>query len=137
MKFPTTPRRYYTQKNYLRLKTLDKDMDRKRAFLYMEARINPGALDSDVVAPVVVHFFYAPGGKYIPPVGDARGQLDLSSRDFRQTAKVTKHTADLKEGFAAVNALDARISFCLATKDPFGKATTGCCWELRRWRGGG
>ena len=30
LKLPTTPRRYYTQKNYQRLLTLDRDMARRR-----------------------------------------------------------------------------------------------------------
>jgi hypothetical protein len=38
LRLPTTPRRYYTQKNYQRLLTLDRQMSSKRAFLEMSIR---------------------------------------------------------------------------------------------------
>jgi Pregnancy-associated plasma protein-A/Secretion system C-terminal sorting domain len=124
---PTTPRRYHTQKNYQRLLTIDRDMARRRAFLDMSANLNPAELMEDVTLPVVVHLLYKAGTstRTLPSESDIRQQLDIMSKDFRQTVKIKKHEADDKEGFADKNALDTRISFCLASKTTTGAATTG------------
>lgn len=124
---PTTPRRYYTQKNYQRLLRLDPDMARKRAFLDMQMNLNPAPLTQDVTIPVVVHLLYKAGTdtRSLPSASDIRQQLDIVSKDFRQTVRIQKHEADRRERFAEKNALDTRISFCLASKDPTGRATTG------------
>ncbi len=125
--FPTIQRRYYTQKNYQRLLTIDKDMARRRAFLDMNANLNPAPLAQDVTIPVVVHILYKGGTstKTLPTESDVRQQLDIVSKDFRQTTKISKHEADEKEKFSEKNGLDTRISFCLASKDTTGKATSG------------
>ena len=124
---PTTPRRYYTQKNYQRLLTIDPDMGRKRAFLDMQLNLNTPPLTADVTIPVVVHVLYKAGTntKDLPKESDIRQQLDIESKDFRQTVRITKHEADDKEHFTDKNALDTRISFCLASQDPSGRATSG------------
>jgi Pregnancy-associated plasma protein-A/Secretion system C-terminal sorting domain len=124
---PTTPRRYYSQKNHQRLLTLDRDMARRRAFLDMSANLNPASLTEDVTLPVVVHLLYKAGSntRTLPSESDIRKQLDIASKDFRQTVKVKKHEADDKEKFSEKNALDTRISFCLASQTATGTATSG------------
>jgi Pregnancy-associated plasma protein-A/Secretion system C-terminal sorting domain len=124
---PTTPRRYHTQKNYQRLLTIDRDMARRRAFLDMQLNLNPPSLTADVTIPVVVHLVYKTGtnANSLPKESDIRQQLDIVSKDFRQTVRIKKHEADDKEKFAEKNALDTRISFCLASKTPTGTNTTG------------
>ena len=124
---PTTPRRYYTQKNHQRLLALDRDMARRRAFLDLSANNNLAGLTEDVTLPVVVHILYKAGTNpnTMPSASDIRKQLDIISKDFRQTVKVKKHEADDKEHFSDKNALDTRISFCLASKTITGAATTG------------
>ncbi|MBL7818775.1 MAG: zinc-dependent metalloprotease [Saprospiraceae bacterium] len=124
---PTTPRRYHTQKNYQRLLTIDRDMARRRAFLDMQLNLNPASLTQDVTIPVVVHLLYKAGSdtRNLPSASDIRQQLDIVSKDFRQTIRIQKHKADTEERFAEKNALDTRISFCLASKDLSGANTTG------------
>ena len=124
---PKTPRRYATQKNHQRLLALDRDMARRRAFLDMSANLNPAPLAQDVTLPVVVHLLYKTGTntRDLPSESDIRKQLDMVSKDFRQTVRIEKHEADTKERFAEKNALDTRISFCLASKSPTGANTTG------------
>jgi hypothetical protein len=51
--------------------------------------------------------------------------LEIVNKDFRQTAKISKHKADTAEGFANKYAMDMKIKFCLAKKDPSGNNTTG------------
>ena len=128
LRLPTTPRRYHTQKNYQRLTTLDRDMARKRAFLEMSIRdLSFNGLPSDVTIPVVVHILYKSSSdtRNLPSESDVKKQLDITSKDFRQTVKIEKHEADKKEKFSDHNALDTKISFCLATKDPSGRNTSG------------
>ena len=124
---PTTPRRYYTQKNHQRLLRLDPDMARKRAFLDMQLNLNTPPLTQDVTVPVVVHLLYKAGTNTsnLPTTNDILKQLDIVSKDFRQTVAQRKHLADDREHFAAKNGLDTRISFCLASKTPTGANTTG------------
>jgi hypothetical protein len=124
---PKTPRRYYTQKNHQRLLTIDREMARRRAFLDMSANLNTAALAQDVTLPVVVHLLYKVGSdtRALPSESDIRQQLDIVSKDFRQTVRIERHTADTQEGFSAKNALDTRISFCLASKTPTGANTSG------------
>jgi hypothetical protein len=124
---PTTPRRYYSQKNHQRLLALDAEMARRRAFLDLSANNNLAGLTEDVTLPVVVHILYKAGTNpnTMPSASDIRKQLDIISKDFRQTVKIKKHEADDKEHFSDKNALDTRISFCLASKTPAGAATTG------------
>jgi hypothetical protein len=128
LRLPQTPRRYYTQKNYQRLLTVDRDMARKRAFLELSMRNTTFTpLPDDVNIPVVVHILYKTGSdtRNLPTLSDVKKQLDISSKDFRQTVKIEKHEADKKEKFSDNNALDTRISFCLAANDPSGRSTTG------------
>ena len=124
---PTTPRRYYTQKNHQRLLALNPDMARRRAFLDMAANLNPAPLAQDVALPVVVHLLYKAGTstRDLPKESDIRQQLDIMSKDFRQTVRIQRHEADTKERFSDKNALDTRISFCLASKTTTGAPTTG------------
>lgn len=124
---PTTPHRYYTQKNYQRLLRIDPDMARKRAFLDMQLNLNTPPLTADVTIPVVVHLLYKAGTSTnnLPKESDIRQQLDIVSKDFRQTVAQKKHAADDREHFAEKNGLDTRISFCLASKTPTGATTTG------------
>ena len=124
---PKTPRRYYTQKNHERLLALDRDMARRRAFLDMSANLNPAPLTQDVTLPVVVHLLYKAGTstRDLPKESDIRQQLDIVSKDYRQTVRIQRHEADTKERFSEKNALDTRISFCLASKTPTGANTSG------------
>ena len=125
---PKTPRRYQTQQNYQRLIQLDREMVRRRSFIEFSAQ-HSGLIDlpQEVTIPVVVHILYKAGTetKGLPSVNDVKQQLDISSKDFRQTVKISKHLADTKEKFSDKNALDTKVSFCLASKDPSGRATTG------------
>ena len=125
---PKTPRRYQTQQNYQRLIQLDREMVRRRSFIEFSAQ-HSGLIDlpQEVTIPVVVHLLYKAGTetKGLPSVNDVKQQLDISSKDFRQTVKISKHLADTKEKFSDKNALDTKVSFCLASKDPSGRATTG------------
>jgi Pregnancy-associated plasma protein-A/Secretion system C-terminal sorting domain len=84
-------------------------------------------LPKEVTIPVVVHVLYKAGSdtKLLPTESDIKNQLNISSKDFRQTVKIEKHEADTKEKFSDKNALDTKISFCLASKDPAGRATSG------------
>ena len=95
---PKTPRRYATQKNHQRLLALDRDMARRRAFLDMSANLNPAPLAQDVTLPVVVHLLYKTGTntRDLPSESDIRKQLDMVSKDFRQTVRIEKHEADTK-----------------------------------------
>jgi Pregnancy-associated plasma protein-A/Secretion system C-terminal sorting domain len=124
---PTTPRRYYSQKNYQRLLALDGTMARRRAFLDMSTHLNPTELKTNVTIPVVVHLLYKTGTSTanLPSVGEIRQQLDIVSQDFRQTTPIQRHEADIKEHFMDKNAMDTRISFCLASKTTTGATTTG------------
>jgi hypothetical protein len=128
LKLPTTPRRYHTQKNYQRLLTLDKEMASRRNFMeFGSFHTTISDLPKEVTIPVVVHVLYKAGSdtKLLPTESDIKKQLNESSKDFRQTVKIEKHEADTKEKFSDKNALDTKISFCLASKDPGGRATTG------------
>jgi|GEM_PF-150456 len=128
LKLPTVVRKYYTQKNYQRLLKVDKDMQSRRNFLEFGAFHNAiSDLITPVTIPVVVHIIYKTGTstKLLPAVSDIQDQLDQSTKDFRQTTKIEKHEADTKEKFSDKNGLDTKISFCLASKDPNGKATPG------------
>jgi Pregnancy-associated plasma protein-A/Secretion system C-terminal sorting domain len=124
---PTTPRCYYTQKNHQRLLTLDATMARRRAFLDMSARLNSPSLTTDVTIPVVVHLLYKTGTSTanLPTEAQIRQQLTIVSQDFRQTTPIQRHEADMKEHFMDKNAMDTRISFCLASKTATGATTTG------------
>jgi Pregnancy-associated plasma protein-A/Secretion system C-terminal sorting domain len=124
---PTTPRRYYSQKNYQRLLTLDANMARRRAFLDMSAHFNNSELTTNVTLPVVVHLLYKTGTSTanLPTETQIRQQLSIVSLDFCQTVKIKKHEADDMEHFADKNAMDTRISFCLASKTATGATTTG------------
>ncbi len=124
---PKTPRRYYTQKNHQRLLASDREMARRRAFLDMSVNLNPAPLTQDVTLPVVVHLLYKAGTntRDLPKESDIRQQLDIVSKDYRQTVRVQRHEADTRERFSDKNALDTRISFCLASKTPTGANTTG------------
>ena len=124
---PKTPRRYYTQKNHQRLLTIDREMARRRAFLDMSLNLNTPALTEDVTVPVVVHVLYKAGTstRDLPSASDIRQQLDIVSKDFRQTVRIQRHLADTRERFSEKNGLDTRISFCLASKTPTGAGTTG------------
>jgi Pregnancy-associated plasma protein-A/Secretion system C-terminal sorting domain len=75
----------------------------------------------------VVHILYKSGSdtRTLPTEADVKKQLDITSKDFRQTVKIEKHEADKKEKFSDHNALDTKVSFCLASKDPAGKNTSG------------
>ena len=127
LQLPTTPRRYFTQKNHQRLMTLDKDMARRRAFIDMSATQNGAGLSRDVTIPVVVHVLYKSGTNTnkLPSESDIRQQLDIAGQDFRQTAAQNKHEADTKEHFLEKNGMDTRISFCLASQTPSGTKTNG------------
>jgi hypothetical protein len=125
---PKNERRYYTQQNHQRLLSLDKDLARRRAFLELSIRdLALNDLPKDVTIPVVVHILYKSGTdtRTLPTTTEIKIQLDDVGKDFRQTVKIEKHAADTKEKFSNANALDTRISFCLASKDPFGNPTTG------------
>ena len=124
---PKTPRRYYTQKNHQRLLSIDREMARRRAFLDMSLNLNTPALTEDVTIPVVVHVLYKAGTstRDLPSASDIRQQLDIVSKDFRQTVRIQRHLADTRERFSEKNGLDTRISFCLASKTPTGATTTG------------
>ena len=124
---PKTPRRYYTQKNHQRLLSIDREMARRRAFLDMQLNLNTPALTEDVTIPVVVHILYKAGAntRDLPSASDIRQQLDIVSKDYRQTVRIQRHLADTRERFSEKNGLDTRISFCLASKTPTGAATTG------------
>lgn len=125
---PKTPRRYQTQQNFQRLIQLDREMVRRRSFIEFSAQ-HSGLIDlpQEVTIPVIVHILYKAGTetKGLPSVSDVKQQLDISSKDFRQTVKISKHLADTKEKFSDKNALDTKVSFCLASKDPGGRATSG------------
>ena len=127
LQLPTTPRRYFTQKNHQRLLALDKDMARRRAFIDMSANTNGAGLARDVIIPVVVHVLYKSGTNTnkLPSQSDIQQQLDMASQDFRQTTAQNKHEADTKEHFMEKNAMDTRISFCLASQTTNGAKTTG------------
>jgi Pregnancy-associated plasma protein-A/Secretion system C-terminal sorting domain len=128
LKFPTTPRRYYTQKNYQRLLTIDREMRVKRNFLEQSIpELAFNGLPKEVNIPVVVHILYKSGSdtRNLPKESDIKQQLDITSKDFRQTVKIEKHDADKKEKFSDQNALDTKISFCLATQDSTGRNTSG------------
>jgi Secretion system C-terminal sorting domain/Pregnancy-associated plasma protein-A len=128
LKLPTTPRRYHTQKNYQRLLTLDKEMASRRNFMeFGSFHSTISDLPKEVAIPVVVHVLYKAGSdtKLLPTESDIKKQLNESSKDFRQTVKIEKHEADTKEKFSNKNALDTKISFCLASKDPAGRVTSG------------
>jgi hypothetical protein len=128
LKLPQTPRLYYTQKNYQRLLTLDKEMASRRNFMeFSSFHTTISDLPKEVIIPVVVHVLYKAGSdtKRLPSESDIRKQLNESSKDFRQTVKIEKHLADTKEKFSSKNALDTKISFCLASKDPTGRASSG------------
>jgi hypothetical protein len=86
----------------------------------------------DITIPVVVHIIYSGNAKTnkLPSVSDVQTQLDMVSKDFRQTTKIIQHEADTKENFSDVNGLDTRISFCLATKTPSGVAFDGVYYVL-------
>jgi Pregnancy-associated plasma protein-A/Secretion system C-terminal sorting domain len=124
---PTTPRCYHTQKNHKRLLSLDANMARRRAFLDMSARFNSTNLTTDVTIPVVVHLLYKTGTSTasLPTEAQIRQQLTIASQDFRQTTPIQRHDADMKEHFMDKNAMDTRISFCLASKTATGAITTG------------
>jgi hypothetical protein len=124
---PTTPRCYHTQKNHKRLLSLDATMARRRAFLDMSARLNSAELTTDVTIPVVVHLLYKAGTSTanLPTEAQIRQQVTIVSQDFRQTAPIQRHEADMKEHFMEKNAMDTRISFCLASKTVTGATTTG------------
>ncbi len=127
LQLPKTPRRYYTQKNLQRLLKADSTLARQRAFLEFSMRdlmLSPPT--EDITIPVVVHFIYSSSSnKSLPSVNDVRTQIDMVTKDFKQTTKIIQHEADTKEKFSDVNGLDTRISFCLATKTPTGAAFTG------------
>lgn len=125
-KLPKTIRRFHTQKNHQRLLILDKDMAKKRAFIEQTIASMP-PLATDVTIPVVVHILYKTGSNTsnLLNENDVRKQLDMMSKDFRQSVKIEKHQADKKEKFSDKNAMDTRIDFCLADKDPSGKTTNG------------
>jgi hypothetical protein len=128
LNLPKTPRRYHTQKNHENLLVANKDMASRRAFVEMSIRDGSfNALPNEVTIPVVVHIIYPTGTdtKKLPSENELRKQLDNVSKDFRQAAKIEKHQADTKEKFSDKNALDTKISFCLASVDPKGNATNG------------
>ena len=128
LKLPKTPRQYYTQKNLQRLLKLDADMTRLRAFLELSIpNLGIGGLPEEVTIPVVVHILYKSGSSTanLPSESDVKQQLDIVTKDFKQTVKIEKHEADTKEKFSDRNALDTRISFCMAAKDPTGRAMSG------------
>jgi Pregnancy-associated plasma protein-A/Secretion system C-terminal sorting domain len=128
IKLPTTPRRYYTQQNYQRLLLLDKTLASRRNFMeFGSFHSTISDLPKEVTIPVVVHVLYKAGSdtKLLPTESDIKNQLNQSSKDFRQTIKIEKHLADTKEKFSDKNALDTKISFCLASKDPAGRTTSG------------
>lgn len=128
LKLPTVIRKYYTQKNYQRLLTVDKEMQARRNFMEFGAFHNTIAdLNNEVTIPVVVHVLYKSGTdtKNLPKASDVKDQLDQATKDFRQTTKIEKHEADTKEKFSDRNALDTKINFCLASIDPSGKSTSG------------
>jgi hypothetical protein len=128
LQLPKTPRRYYTQANYQRLLQLDPEMARRRGMWEIHARsMNVSDLPKEVTIPVVVHILYKIGTptKDLISENDVKQQLDMLTKDFRQTVKIEKHEADKKEKFSDHNALDTRISFCLASKDPSGQTTKG------------
>lgn len=128
IKLPTTPRRYYTQKNYQRLLLLDKTLASRRNFMeFGSFHTTINDLPKEITIPVVVHVLYKTGSdtKLLPTESDIKNQLNVSSGDFRQKVKIEKHEADTKEKFSDKNALDTKISFCLASKDPTGRATSG------------
>ncbi len=94
LRLPQTPRRYHTQKNYQRLLTVDRYMARKRAFLELSMRNTTFApLPDDVNIPVVVHILYKTGSdtRNLPTLSVVKKQLDIRSKDFRQTAKIESH----------------------------------------------
>ena len=125
---PKTPRRYYTQFNYQRLLKLDPDMARRRGMWEIQSRsLGLTDLPQEVTIPVVVHILYKTGtaNRDIISESDVKQQLDMLTKDFKQTVKIEKHEADKKEKFSDLNALDTRISFCLASKDPSGQTTKG------------
>jgi Pregnancy-associated plasma protein-A/Secretion system C-terminal sorting domain len=124
--FPTIVRQFHTQKNHTRLMTVNSDVARKRAFWEMNSRhLTMPATAQEVIIPVVVHVLYTPSGSNIPTDSDIDKQLEIVNKDFRQTAKISKHKADTAEGFANKYAMDMKIKFCLAKKDPSGNNTTG------------
>jgi Pregnancy-associated plasma protein-A/Secretion system C-terminal sorting domain len=128
LKLPKTPRRYYTQKNYQRLLTIDREMAIKRSYLERSIpELAYNGLPREVNIPVVVHILYKSGSdtRNLPKESDIKQQLDITSKDFRQTIKIEKHDADKKEKFSDQNALDTKVSFCLATQDPTGRNTSG------------
>ncbi len=128
LKLPTVVRKYYTQKNYQRLLMVDKEMQVRRNFMEFGAVHGTiSDLPAPVTIPVVVHVLYKSGAdtKNLPKASDIQDQLDQATKDFRQTTKIEDHEADKKEKFSDKNALDTKISFCLASKDASGKATTG------------
>ena len=127
LSLPTTPRYYFTQRNHQRLLTLDANMARRRAFLDMSAHFNMAELTTNVTLPVVIHLLYKTGTSTanLPTETQIRQQLDMATQDFRQTVKIKKHQADDIEHFADKNAMDTRISFCLASKTATGATTTG------------
>jgi hypothetical protein len=94
LKLPQTPRLYYTQKNYQRLLTLDKEMASRRNFMeFSSFHTTISDLPKEVIIPVVVHVLYKAGSdtKRLPSESDIRKQLNESSKDFRQTVKIEKH----------------------------------------------
>jgi Pregnancy-associated plasma protein-A len=126
LKLPKIMRRFHTQKNHQRLLVLDKDLAKKRAFIEQSITSMP-PLTTDVTIPVVVHILYKAGSsiRNLINESDVKQQLDMLSKDFRQSVKIEKHQADKKEKFSDKNAMDTRIDFCLADKDPLGKTTNG------------
>ncbi len=128
LKLPQTPRRYYTQKNHQRLLGTDREMRIKRMYLERSIpELSHGGLPQEVNITVVVHILYKSGSdtRNLPTASDVKQQLDITSKDFRQTVKIIKHEADTKEKFSDANALDTKISFCLATQDPTSRNTSG------------
>lgn len=92
---PKTPRRHYTKKNHRRLLSIDREMARRRAFLDMSLNLNTPVLTEDVTIPVVVHVLYKAGTstRDLPSASDIRQQLDIISKDFRQTVRIQRHLA--------------------------------------------
>lgn len=83
--------------------------------------IPPTILKDEVITiPVVIHLLY---NNATENISDAQilSQLDALNKDFR---RLNSDTINTPKAFAAV-AADAKITFCLAKRDPNGRRTTG------------
>ena len=117
-----------TMENLERLKLADPTLESRMAKIEKQSQdiisksAGDGSLEvaSIINIPVVVHVLYKTAAQNIS-TAQIQSQIDVLNEDFR---RLNADKVNTPSGFAS-GAADAEITFCLASVDPNGAATTG------------